>query len=193
MNEEIWRDVVWYERRYQVSNLGNIRSVRRKFKLLRFQKSNSGYLRVALFNGEDYQIISVHRIVAQVFIPNPENKPCVNHKNGIKTDNRVENLEWCTYSENLKHAYTTLGVKGSRLGKITPDERRVRISNTLKGKMALEKHPRAKKVLCMETGEIFDCAKLAAIKMNVNYTSLKKCCRGEHRTCGGYHWQYIDK
>jgi len=89
---------------YEVSNLGNIRSYRiyKNGKLLKHRISN-GYNRVML-NKKNKM---VHRLLAQAFIPNPENKPCINHINGIRNDNRVENLEWVTISENNKHAYDT--------------------------------------------------------------------------------------
>lgn len=70
-----------------------------------------GYLRCTL----KYKNVQVHRVVAKKYIPNPENKPCVNHKNGIKDDNRIENLEWVTYSENEQHSYDVLGKKGQRV------------------------------------------------------------------------------
>jgi hypothetical protein len=94
---EIWKDIET-NKTTQVSNLGNIKSDKkiRCFLL-------SGYKRVQIFNKQYY----VHRLVAQAFVPNPENKPCVNHINGNKLDNRAENLEWCTYSENNAHAYKT--------------------------------------------------------------------------------------
>ena len=74
-------------------------------KVLKGEKSKNGYIRVHCSNGSVVTKKLVHRMVAEAFIPNPENKPCVNHKNGDKTDNRVSNLEWVTHSENHLHAF----------------------------------------------------------------------------------------
>lgn len=116
--QEIWKDIIGYEGMYQVSNLGRIKSVPRKMLLRgKYPYISKEYIMIGgYWNG--YHIIGLkkenlapkksfiaHRIVAQAFIPNPENKPHVNHINGIKSDNRVENLEWCTQSENIKHTY----------------------------------------------------------------------------------------
>ena len=92
-------------RNYFIDRSGNVYSTY-STRILKATTGNSGYLQIG-FKG--FRTIMVHRLVAKTFIPNPGNKPCVNHKNGIKTDNRVENLEWCTYSENGKHSINKLG------------------------------------------------------------------------------------
>jgi hypothetical protein len=108
---EIWKDIKGYEGLYQVSNFGNVKTLSRfkngymtKTRLLKHTPYTNGYYMVTLVNGINRKKISIHRLVAQAFISNPDNKPEVNHFNGIKTDNRVENLEWCTHIENQKHA-----------------------------------------------------------------------------------------
>lgn len=115
---EIWKEVKGFEKRYEISSLGRLRSIKSD-KILTGCVTIWGYKRYQLCRGhgkKDHKLISAHRIVAEHFIDNPENKSCVNHINGIKLDNRVENLEWCTYSENIQHAYDT-GLKSVPTGK----------------------------------------------------------------------------
>ena len=118
MQQEIWKDVEGWEGQYQVSNFGNIRSLDKsvktwygsrvcKGKILLPFKSKWGYLIATFSNKQKHQKYSVHQLVAKAFIPNPQNKPDVNHINGIKTDNRLENLEWATKQENIGHSWNT--------------------------------------------------------------------------------------
>lgn len=118
---EIWKDITGYEGYFQVSNLGNFRSLDRRIKYknsgtrlypgkpLLKETTLDGYQRIVLMKEAIKKRFMCHRIVAQEFIPNPENKPFINHINGNKSDNRVENLEWCTQSENELHSFRNLG------------------------------------------------------------------------------------
>lgn len=117
--KEIWKDIPNYEGYYQASNKGNIRSLERflvdslgrkqriPFEILKNSKDSAGYTIFTLRKHNDKKQWKGHRLVAKSFIPNPENKPQVNHINGIKYDNRIENLEWVSAEENMKHAYET--------------------------------------------------------------------------------------
>lgn len=120
LEEEIWKDIPGYEWLYKISTMGNVMSMPRKWTtgtynsiiehgeiILKATVASHGYRTVSLFKDKKYSKRCVDRLVAAVFIPNPENKRCVNHKNGIKIDDRLSNLEWATHGENNKHAYAT--------------------------------------------------------------------------------------
>lgn len=114
--KEVYKDIIGYEDRYQISNFGNVKSksievypksfskpLRYPEKLMKLEKTRKGYLRVMLTKNCISKKIYVHRLVLEHFVQNTENKPQVNHKNGIKSDNNVNNLEWVTMIENITH------------------------------------------------------------------------------------------
>lgn len=125
--QEIWKDIEEFKGLYQVSNLGRVKSIDRttiyntgatritKGKILSIGKNKLGYSQVSLSKHDKQHSRRVHRLVAEAFILNPDKKTQVNHINGNKDNNKVENLEWCTKSENELHAYKT-GLKKSRKG-----------------------------------------------------------------------------
>ena len=108
--EEIWKDVEGYIGRYQVSNLGNIKSLNYRGtgqeRLLSATPVHGGYLAVSLCDGNTQKTFRVHKLVAEAFIENLNNKPCVDHINTIKTDNRADNLRWVTHKENNANPLT---------------------------------------------------------------------------------------
>ena len=124
MKKEIWKDIKGYEGRYQVSNMGRVKSLDRTFinkigrkqhtkeRILKLGTDKDGYLRVALCKGSgNGKLFFVHRLVCEAFHENTENKPCVNHIDEDKTNNTASNLEWCTVKENCNH-----GTRNARVG-----------------------------------------------------------------------------
>lgn len=152
LEEEIWKDISFCDRGHQVSNLGNVRSVNYNntgiIKNLTGVVSKDGYYRVCIWIGNKRMNFSIHRLVAQTFILNTENKPQVNHIDGNKLNNRIDNLEWATHSENMKHAWLNGLQKGSDIQK-----KRV-------GEIARKAF--SKKVIDLNTNEIFDSCTVAA-------------------------------
>lgn len=110
MINEIWKSVKGFEGLYEVSNFGEVKSLPRNGTILKPRLligfiDSGGYQQVLLSSKRVHK--KIHRLVAEAFIPNPDNKPCVNHIDRIKTNNHIDNLEWCTYKENTIHSFNT--------------------------------------------------------------------------------------
>ena len=136
--QEIWKDIRGYEGYYQVSNFGNVRSMDRVDSYCRNLKgrilklSNGIYKSVTLSINNVCKNYNVHRLVAEAFIPNPDNLPCINHKDEDKHNNNVNNLEWCTYGYNNNYSELSKKASLARMGKPLSQEHKRHISDTLK-------------------------------------------------------------
>lgn len=157
---EEWKPCLGYENFYEASNLGSIRSLR-KNKNLKPTINKYGYCKVSLTGDNSYKTVNVHRIIAQTFIPNPNNKPQVNHIDGDKSNNRVDNLEWTTREENMKHAHLN-GLMKLPKG---INHHYFNIKSDL--------HPRAKALINIETKEIYGCIKDCAKVLDIKESTLR--------------------
>ena len=206
---EIWKDIEGYEGFYKISNFGRVKSLKRKDTKGRTVRERilkpcivDGYYSVTLYK-DIRKIFKIHRLIAMAFIPNIENKPFINHIDGNKKNNSIDNLEWVTNQENIKHAFKIGLIKG-RKGKFNPmygkkfnQEHRDKIGKSRDYKKAGD-HILAKKVRCITTNEVFDCIKSASETYKVDKSSISKCCKGKQRTAGKHPvtnesltWEYL--
>lgn len=204
--QERWKAIKGFEGLYEVSDLGNIKSLNYNHtignvKLLKPVKNKGDYFQVTLYKDKIQFIKKIHRLVAQAFIPNPENKPQVNHIDGNKQNNTVSNLEWTTSQENVIHSWenglsvmteeTKRKLSELHRGKHHTEESKKKMSESRKGKRTGKDSPFAKKVICITTGEIFDCIKDAERKYNVDSSSIVRCCKGTQKSSKGFKWEYM--
>lgn len=168
---EEWRDSYIYEEQYEVSNMGRVRNKFTKH-ILSPQKDSKGYLRVRLSLHDKKTTGKVHRLVANAFIPNPENKPQVNHKNTNKENNCAWNLEWVTNSENQIHAYKTgLNYVTGRAGR---KKKTIHQVDILSGKII----------------NTYESIANAAKEIGTRSANICKVLNGERKSCAGYKWIY---
>ncbi len=165
---EIWKDIDGYENLYKVSNLGNVMSFWKKHPhLMALKQGRGGYLHIGLRTcNKPRKNFDVHRLVAQAFIPNPNNLPQVNHIDENKTNNRVDNLEWCTAKYNTNYG--------------TSLERRIKAYS--KPVLQFDKNGN----FINEYPSIKDAAK----KTGINKSTIGMVCRGKYKYAGGYIWKY---
>ena len=176
--QEVWKDIKGYEGLYQISNLGNVKSVNRivsrgtNFKPVRERILKTGnkdrYRYVMLSKYGKSKTGWVHRLVAQAFIPNPDNLPCVNHKDENPSNNVVDNLEWCDYSYN--NSYNNIRVKAA-----IPKRKAV--------------------VQYNKNGEfirVWAHAREAAEALGINKRAIYECCKGRSQTSGGFIWKRVE-
>lgn len=183
--EEIWKDIKDFEGLYQVSNMGRVKSLARvilrnngkkqtfKEKIIKQATNKQGYYQISLWKNGIEKRYLLHRLIAEHFIPNPENKPCIDHINTDPTDNRIENLRWCTYKENNNNPLTVKHRSKPRNWKIKGFE-----------------HWKSKPVVQLtKKGELL---KIYPNAFSAEVYHINRCCDGERKTAGGYKWQYVD-
>ena len=177
MSEEVWKDIEGYVGLYQVSNLGRVKGLERydsrghlrTERVLKPTNDWDGYLRVNLYKNRVQVNKTIHRLVAEAFIPNPENKPTVNHIDENKTNNNVNNLEWATMKEQNSH--------GTRLERFSKSN-----SNPI---IAID----------IANGEYneYNSGKECAIQLGLNHGHISSVLKGKRRQTGGYVFKYLDK
>lgn len=172
--KEIWKDIPNFEGLYQISNLGRVKSFRQSTKfhkaneyILKPSLANNGYYQVTLYKDTGKKKFLVHRLVAEAFIPNPENHPQINHMDEDPYNNRADNLEWCTAEYN--NAYGTA---------------RIRIVET-------KSRPIEQLTLDGKTIAVYRSTRIAAELLGINRGTLKDCIR-KGSPCSGYYWKYSD-
>ena len=189
--KEQWTDIKGYEGLYQVSSQGNVKSLERTFlfgkdyqieqrhpeRLLTIRTYKKGYKYVGLSKNGEVRKFKVHRLVAQAFIPNPNNLPCIDHKNGVRGDNRVENLHWVDAFENMNNPHTLKASRESKLGARTPMK--------MKQRPVLMIDRTSKQIV----GEYEGC-KAAARELGLDSSVISRCCRKEGRTYKGFIFKY---
>lgn len=190
---EIWKNIPKFSS-YQVSNLGNVRSIDRnkikwnghqyievlyKGKILK-QHKLKGYNAVGLWENGKMHNIQVHRLVALSFLENDNNYPCINHIDGNKLNNNVNNLEWCTYSHNSKEAYR-MGLRAIS----DKQKERFRQVGLKTGKRLIQKD------LLGNIIKIFNSTRQASLELGINQGNISMCCNGKRKSTGGFLWQYL--
>jgi hypothetical protein len=196
--EEVWKAVVGYEGLYQVSNLGNVRSLGhdawhkgRTLKQVFDGKGN--YLFVGLHKDGKTKQRNVHRLVAEAFIPNPTKLPCVNHINEVKTDNRAENLEWCTIEYNSNYGSAKKNMIESRRKNNDQEEinKKIKESKKRNGSFSCEK-PVAQYTTDGTLVATYESATDAERKTGISRGGIQRCCIGKYSQAKGFIWRYIE-
>lgn len=179
---EIWKDIEDYEGLYQISNYGRVKSLdynhTGRVKELAPRANRGGYLYINLYNKGIRKTHVIHRLVARAFIDNPNDYPVVNHKDCNKQNNHASNLEWCTISQNTKHAYDN--------GLINTRDIIIKASKANK-----------KPVRCITTSKEFESAKEAEYIYGVSHSNIAACCKGKRKSAGKLNgeklvWEYIN-
>lgn len=189
---ETWKPIKDFENEYEISSLGRVKSLSRQRyngkgyymteeKILKPTPDPKGYLRISLSKNGKKKTFKIHRLVAEAFIPNPKNKEQINHINGIKNDNNVENLEWVTNGENQTHA----NKKGLR--KAPKQNSHYEFDKPHKNNKAVAQFDLNGNFIA----EYFSLAQACRAVGGKSYSGISRVCRGEALTAYGYKWEFI--
>ena len=174
LNEDpkrIWKPIDGFKG-YKISNDGFVYSEKTN-RVLNKINNSSGYYHICLINNGKMQYQLLHRLIAQAFIPNPHNKPFINHIDGDKKNNKIDNLEWVTNKENIRHAFE-IGLMNGK-----PSTRK---------KQIIQIDKKTNKVICEYNSQLE-----ASKKLNIHPGSLSQCLNGKYKTAGGYIWKYKEE
>lgn len=155
------KDIRGYEGLYAITSCGRVYSYKRKV-FLKPADNGDGYLKIGLCKDRKRKWYYIHRLVAEAYIPNPENKLYINHIDECKTNNSLQNLEWISHKDNCN-----FGTRNERIAKA-----------------------HSKKIFCIETNEKFNSITEAAKAVNIDPSGISNCLVGKRKTCAGYHWAY---
>lgn len=197
--EEVWKDIKGYEGLYQVSNKGQIKSTERfgtKGGILK-GSLRGGYHRVILTKQNKSRHYSVHRLVAETFIPNAENKKTIDHIDTDRLNNSVDNLRWVTDKENVNNPRT----KEKMRKRIATEETRKKLSLAMKQREAKNQTMHKaqekaalvhqKKVKCLDTGIEYKSAREASQQTGIRWKDISSVCTGRRKSCKHTHWQFV--
>ena len=202
MKGEIWKDIEGYEGLYQISNMGRVKSVERMKwcgkgyyktpeRILKARKTKNGYLLVNLWKDGKIKSYYIHRLVAQAFLDNPDNLPEVNHIDQDKTNNKVENLEFCDRSYNVNYGTRNRKVAEKLRGRKQSEE-----SNKKRAEKLTNNPKISKPVIAIDkrTGLIveFLSAHEAERVLGISQSNITKCCKGKKKSIGGFYWMYAN-
>lgn len=182
--EEIWKNVVGYEGLYQISSLGRVRRV--GGKILKSTRFSKGYFHVNLCCNGKYKSKQIHRLVAQAFIPNPNNLPIVNHKDENPSNNTVENLEWCTVSYNLGY-----GTANKRREETILRRNSMEVAQKKSSERNRPKARRAVVRLDCNGNYIDEFPSISDAQKKTQCWNISRICRGLRPQNGNYVWLYL--
>ncbi len=185
--KEIWKDITGFECEYQVSNLGRVKSFKKgKETIMKPHVIYSGYFQICLLKQNKRHLFLIHRLVAQEFIQNPFNKPEVNHIDGNKQNNKVNNLEWCTHGENIKHAWNNgLQKKSIKMALCGKKYAKLNFKSGVNLRKKVDQYDLNGNFI-----KTWESTAEAERQLNLPHSKVSACCVGKRKTTGGFIWKH---